>query len=80
MENSFHREEEENAGQPNTCEACHRKRHEFKGEEGLKTQFSPRRQGHFQERDVPRNQGPPSPKLIEREDEGNGGRLLSKLC
>ena len=64
--------EEENAGKPNIYEACHCERCEVKGKEVPKTQFSLRRQGRFQERNMPRNQGPPSPKLLEREDEGIG--------
>ena len=41
-----------------------------KGEEGLKTQFSPRRQGYFRERETPRYQAPPSPELPELKYEG----------
>ena len=46
---------------------------EVKGKEGLKTQFSPSRQVCFREIDVPHNQGPTSPKLIEREYKEMGG-------
>ena len=51
-------------GETNTREACCRKRRKIKGEEGFKTRFSPRRQGHFREIDAPLNQGTPSPKLL----------------
>ena len=46
--------------------------HEVKGKEGLKTQFSPRRQGCFQGIYAPRNQVTLSPKLLERKYEEMG--------